>query len=202
MRTHLLARVRRPPSPGRTRAARLTGGQEKSLLELSLAGDAVGAVSLSGRTQICHLNGANLAGQRPGARPPTISRVKGSHLPLRAADAGVHGADFAETLAGAPGHWSGAAIAAGSAAARSAPFPRSDARPGARGLLPGEVRPGIPSGQYCPVDNNVENMGKGRSVLVDIAVSGCGVRDRRAGLRQVYQRRRRPPPVDGDYRDC
>jgi hypothetical protein len=53
-----------------------------------------------------------------------------------------------------------------------APFPRSDVRPGARGLLNGEAKPGAAGRQHMPVDKAVSNMRRSRGVVVD----GAGAR--------------------------
>ena len=58
---------------------------------------------------------------------------------------------------------------------RSRPFPRSDVRPGARGLLPGEARRAMPGGQYRPVGNDVDNLGRTRSVPVDCGGQACAL---------------------------
>jgi hypothetical protein len=55
-----------------------------------------------------------------------------------------------------------------SAASRSPPFPISDVRHRARGLPISEARPGHRDGQYTPVDDAVENVGRIRDVPVDI----------------------------------
>lgn len=60
---------------------------------------------------------------------------------------------------------------------RSPPFPRSDA-----GLRPGEplsseARPAGLSGQHCPVDDLVKNVGRTRSVPVEDRSDACGFRD-------------------------
>lgn len=77
---------------------------------------------------------------------------------------------------GPPGAEATCRAAARSAAGRSPPFPRSDVRPGARGLLPGEARPGATMGQYVLVGSAVDNLGKPRSVSVDSRDRACEVR--------------------------
>jgi hypothetical protein len=61
-----------------------------------------------------------------------------------------------------------------------APFPGSDVRPGARGLLSGEAKPRAAGGQHTPVDKAVRTVRRSRGVVVDENVHGCEIPGPRA----------------------
>src|SRR5215471_7777275 len=89
--------------------------------------------------------------------------------------------------AGVPGHGNGTAgCRVRSAAGRSSPFPGSDVRPEARGLLPVEARPEAAGGQYTSVDKGVDNVGRTRSVAVDIGGTGLCSSRSASRPRRVY----------------
>ena len=58
-----------------------------------------------------------------------------------------------------------------------APLPQKRRRPAAREPLSSEARPAGLSGQHCPVDDLVKNVGRTRSVPVEDRSDACGFRD-------------------------
>jgi hypothetical protein len=110
-------------------------------------------------------------------RHPEASSVRRGTRKPRPCGCGIPLAGARDLLAqGSPGAGATWRATARSAAGRSPPFPRSDVRPGARGLLPGEAKPGAMDGQYTPVDSAVDNMGRRRGVAVDGPGHACEVR--------------------------